>query len=54
MNNYDVFYWPDGSWIYRRYYSEEKHAYLGAYSVLVSGSSKCSVFILAFRDKQIR
>lgn len=53
MNNYDVFYWSDGSWIYRRYYSEEKHAHLGAYNILSSGSVKCSVFILAFFDKKI-
>ncbi|EJL3974886.1 hypothetical protein NMI26_000744 [Salmonella enterica subsp. enterica serovar Braenderup] len=54
MHAYDVFYFLDGSWIYRRYYSEDKHACLGDYQVLFSGSSKCSIFILAFRDKQIR
>lgn len=55
MYPYDVFVWPDGSWMYRRYYSVEKHAYLGDYNVICSRSDsrKCSIFILAFRDKKI-
>ncbi|EEE9947984.1 hypothetical protein DJ252_23995 [Salmonella enterica subsp. enterica serovar Uzaramo] len=54
MDAYDVFYWPDGSWLYRCYFSVVKHAHLGDYKILYHHSSECSIFIIAFCDKKIR